>query len=168
MIDVRPLATADEYDAVLPLIADYQRFYEVEDIDSERNRAFFRRFLAPSDDGLLVGAWDDGALIGFTCLVWTFSSLHAAEIVLLADLLVAAEARGRGVGRALIDAAVEAGRARGAHHVEWLTHIDNRRAQRLYESVGAERSAWFGYEIPLREGPPASPGDGSPAAAPEI
>ena len=35
----------------------YQRFYEVDEIDDERNRAFFGRFLAPSDDGMLLGAW---------------------------------------------------------------------------------------------------------------
>ncbi len=36
-----------QLDALLPLIAAYQRFYEVEDVDDKRNRAFFRRFLAP-------------------------------------------------------------------------------------------------------------------------
>ncbi len=46
-------------DALLPLIAAYQRFYEVEEIDDERNRAFFSRFIAPSDDGMLLGAWRD-------------------------------------------------------------------------------------------------------------
>jgi hypothetical protein len=43
-------------DELLPLIAAYQRFYKVEEIDSERNRDFFARFIAPSDDGMLLGA----------------------------------------------------------------------------------------------------------------
>ncbi len=57
--------TATEFEALLPLIAAYQRFYEVEEIDGERNRAFFRRFLAPSEDGMLLGAragWRAGRL----------------------------------------------------------------------------------------------------------
>ena len=54
-IEIAPVAAA-EFEALLPLIAAYQRFYEVEEIDEERNRAFFRRFLAPSEDGLLLGA----------------------------------------------------------------------------------------------------------------
>ena len=50
-----------EFERLLPLIAAYQRFYEVDDIDDERNRAFFRRFLAPSEDGMLLGARDGDA-----------------------------------------------------------------------------------------------------------
>src|SRR5262245_8008766 len=146
-VRVEPLTAAD-YEQVLPLIAGYQRFYGAEP-DETRNRAFFRRFLAPSDDGLLLGSWVGADLVGFACLYWTFSSINAAEIVYLSDLFVANERRGEGIGRALIEACVEAARGRGADHLEWLTAIDNRDAQYLYERVGAERSAWFGYEIPL-------------------
>jgi GNAT superfamily N-acetyltransferase len=141
--------TADELPAVLPLIALYQVFYEVEP-DEERNRAYFARFLEPSDHGLLLAAWVGREPVGFTCLYFTGSSTLARDVVLLSDLLVVAGHRGRGVGAALIDAALDVARIRGAAHVEWLTAIDNRRAQRLYERVpGAERSAWFGYEVPV-------------------
>jgi GNAT superfamily N-acetyltransferase len=143
---VEPVVPAD-YEAVLPLVAGYQRFYGVKEPNEARNREFFRRFLDPSDHGSLLGAYEDTGLVGFACLQWTFSSINAAEVVLLADLFVAPSARGRGVGRSLIDAAVRVATQRGARHLEWLTHIDNREAQRLYEKVGAERSAWFGYEI---------------------
>ncbi len=56
----------------------------------------------------------------------------------------------RGAGRALIEAAAEAARARGCHHLEWYTAPDNVTAQRLYDSTGAVRSEWFAYEIELR------------------
>jgi len=144
--EVRPL-TADELELALPLIAGYQRFYGVEAPDDERNRSFFRRFIAPSEDGLLLGAWEGSDLAGFATLYWTFSSTLAAEVVLMNDLFVRADSRGGGVGRALIQACVDVARERGAPHLEWLTAIDNRVAQGLYERVGAERSAWFGYEI---------------------
>ncbi len=144
--------TEDEFEAFLPLLADYQVFYLAAP-NEERNRAYFRRFLAPSDYGLLIGAWDGDEPVGFTCLYFTGSSISAKEIVLLSDLLVKPSHRGQRVGAALIDAAVAVARERGAAHVEWLTAIDNRRAQRLYESIpGVERSAWFGYEIPLESG----------------
>lgn len=103
----------DEFEALLPLIAAYQRFYEVEDIDEERNRAFFRRFLAPSEDGELLAARDErGAILGYACLYWHFSSLAAVETVLMNDLFVSAEARGRGIGRALIEASRAVARRR--------------------------------------------------------
>jgi GNAT superfamily N-acetyltransferase len=139
--------TEDELAAVLPLISAYQRFYGVREPDDERNAAFFRRFIAPSDDGLLLGAWLDGELAGHACLYWTFSSTAAREVVLLNDLFVVERHRGAGIGRALIDATVEVGRSRGAGSVTWMTALDNRTAQRLYESTGAARSAWFEYEL---------------------
>jgi GNAT superfamily N-acetyltransferase len=136
----------ESYERVLPLIAAYQRFYKAEP-DEDRNRAFFRRFLAPSDDGLLLGAWVDGELAGFATLYWTFSSTAAAEVALMNDLFVDERHRVSGVGRALIEACRDAARSRGLYHVEWLTAQDNEVAQRLYDRTGAERSAWFGYEL---------------------
>lgn len=138
---------ADEFEELLPLIAAYQRFYEVEEVDEERNRAFFRRFLAPSEDGLLLGARIEGRILGYACLYWHFSSLEAAETVLLNDLFVAEEARGRGIGRALIEATAKVARERGAPYVEWSTAPDNRTAQRLYDTTGAGRSEWITYEL---------------------
>jgi GNAT superfamily N-acetyltransferase len=147
-VRVEPIDESD-YERVLPLIAAYQRFYEAEP-DEARNRAFFRRFLAPSGDGLLLGAWVREDLAGFATLYWTFTSTHAVEAALMNDLYVDERHRGLGVGLALIDASVGAARERGMRHLEWLTHIDNRTAQRLYDRTEAERSAWFGYEIRIR------------------
>jgi GNAT superfamily N-acetyltransferase len=140
---------AAEFERLLPLIAAYQRFYEVEEIDEERNRAFFRRFLAPSDDGMLLGAHDAGELVGYACLYWHFSSTRAVETVLMNDLFVAESARGRGVGRAMIKASAAVARERGAAQLEWATAPDNLTAQRLYDSTGAARSEWVEYELGL-------------------
>ncbi len=137
------------FEELLPLIAAYQRFYGVEEIDEGRNRAFFRRFLAPSNDGLLLGAWTGERPLGYACLYWTFTSLVPAEIVLMNDLYVAEESRGQGIGRALIEAAAGVARERGAHHLEWVTAADNATAQRLYDSTGAGREDWIGYELGL-------------------
>ncbi|HET9676233.1 MAG TPA: GNAT family N-acetyltransferase, partial [Solirubrobacterales bacterium] len=67
--------------------------------------------------------------------------------VLMNDLFVTEDARGEGIGRALIEATVEVARERGAPYVEWSTAPDNATAQRLYDSTGAERSEWFTYEL---------------------
>ncbi|HEV7771216.1 MAG TPA: GNAT family N-acetyltransferase [Solirubrobacterales bacterium] len=145
-IEIAPIAP-EEFGELLPLIAAYQRFYEVAEIDDERNRAFFRRFLGPSEDGLLLGARIDDRLIGYACLYWHFSSLEATECVLMNDLFVDDPARGQGVGRALIEASAEVARERGVPFVEWSTAPDNKTAQRLYDSTGAERSEWLSYEL---------------------
>ncbi len=134
---------------MLPLIAAYQRFYEVEDVDEKRNRAFFRRFLAPSEDGMLLGAWREDELVGYACLYWTFTSLVPAEIVLMNDLYADESVRCQGVGRALIEASAEVARERDVPFVEWSTAPENATAQRLYDSTGAKRTEWLEYELGL-------------------
>jgi GNAT superfamily N-acetyltransferase len=144
--EIAPISST-ELEELLPLIAAYQRFYEVAEIDEERNRGFFRRFLAPSEDGLLLGARRDGRLVGYACLYWHFSSLEACESVLMNDLFVVETARGEGIGRALIEATIEVARERGGGVVEWATEPGNHTAQRLYDSTGAEREEWISYEL---------------------
>ena len=145
---IEPVTEA-QLEQLLPLIAAYQRFYEVEDIDDERNRSFFARFIAPSDNGLLLGAWRNDDLLGYACLYWHFTSLVPAETVLMNDLFVTETARGQGLGRALIEASADIARNRGAHHLEWATAPDNKTAQRLYDTTGAQPSTWIEYELDL-------------------
>jgi GNAT superfamily N-acetyltransferase len=144
---------ASELEALLPMIGAYQRFYEVEDVDEERNRAFFSRFLAPSEDGELIGAWRGDKLVGYACLYWHFTSLVPAETVLLNDLYVAEDRRGEGIGRALIEASAEIARERGTHQLQWVTAPDNQTARRLYDSTGAESEPSIEYELPLDRPP---------------
>ncbi|HXC76473.1 MAG TPA: GNAT family N-acetyltransferase [Candidatus Acidoferrum sp.] len=145
-VEVRRLRES-ELDLVLPLIAGYQTFYGAKP-DTDRNRRFFSRFLHPSQEGVLLGAWVDGSLVGFATLYWFFSSTKAAESVLMNDLFVQEGTRGKGIGRALIQEALDEARRRGAAHLEWFTAPDNARAQRLYDSVpGAAQSTWLAYEI---------------------
>jgi GNAT superfamily N-acetyltransferase len=145
-VRIEPIS-AQQIDLLLPLIAAYQRFYEAENVDDERNRAFFSRFIAPSEDGMLLGAWQGEGLVGYACLYWHFTSLIPAETVLMNDLFIAEDQRGKGIGRALIDASTQVTRERGAHHLEWATAPGNVTAQRLYDSTGAERSEWVEYEL---------------------
>jgi GNAT superfamily N-acetyltransferase len=143
-------ATPADLEDLLALIADYQGFYARHAQDDARNAEFFGRFVAPSDRGMIIGAYDAGGAgppAGYACLYWTYSSISATDVVLLNDLYVRPERRGGGVGEALLAAAVAVAREREASHLRWMTALDNRPAQRLYERVGAERSAWFEYEI---------------------
>jgi GNAT superfamily N-acetyltransferase len=147
-IRIEPVASDEAFEALLPLIEDYQRFYESDTISEAKNRTYFARFVPPNDYGTILGAWDGDDMVGFACIYWTGSSIEARDVALMSDLLVRADQRGKGVGRALIDACAAAARERGCAWVEWLTHVNNRTAQRLYEQTGANRDTWFGYDIP--------------------
>ena len=136
---------------VEPLFAEYQRFYEVEEIDPERNRHFLERFVGTDEEGWLFGAFEGDEILGFTCLHRHKSSLRAADTVLLYDLFVIPDARGKGVGRCLIEKALEIARDAGAACLEWSTAPENATAQRLYDSIpGVDRSTWIVYEIDLQ------------------
>jgi GNAT superfamily N-acetyltransferase len=139
-----------ELDEVLPLIADYQRFYEV-DPDEAHNADFFRRFVEADDEGVLLGARRAAGapLIGYACLHWRLDTVLAHEVVCLHDLFVTSEARGTGAGRALLDRAATIARGRGAAALVWSTAPDNATAQRLYDRTGATRSSWYEYELPV-------------------
>jgi GNAT superfamily N-acetyltransferase len=115
--------------------------------DDTRNRHFFARFLGTSDAGCLLGARRAGELVGYACLYFSASSVEAQDIVILNDLYVIPDARGGGVGRRLIEATVDVARTRQVRLVRWSTALDNRRAQRLYEQMGAARTSWFEYEL---------------------
>jgi GNAT superfamily N-acetyltransferase len=147
-IEIRAVSP-EEYEELLPMIAAYQAFYEAADIDEARNREFFRRFVAPSEVGMLLAAREHGRLVGYACLYWHFTSVDARETVLMNDLFVDSDERGRGIGRALIEASAEVARDRGAANLQWATAPDNHTAQRLYDSMTSNRDEWVEYELDL-------------------
>ena len=67
-----------------------------------------------------------------------------APICYLQDLFTVAEARGGGVGRALIEGVYDAARKAGSSRVYWQTHETNTVAMRLYDQV-AEKSGFLVY-----------------------
>ena len=146
-MDISPVEHSG-LEPVLPLLADYQRFYGVAAPDDERNRRFFARFCG-GDDGILLQARCDGDTAGFACVYWTQDSISASDVAVLYDLFVVEQRRGGGIGRALIEAAAAAARARGLRTLSWLTAVDNERAQRLYDGLGASRSTWHEYTLDL-------------------
>jgi ribosomal protein S18 acetylase RimI-like enzyme len=92
-----------------------------------------RRLLPGGDMAvLLAGPGPDGiAVLRFRESLWT----EALECY-LAELYVAPDRRGHGLGRALMDAAIELARGRGADYMELGTSEDDRAARALYESLG--------------------------------
>jgi GNAT superfamily N-acetyltransferase len=67
-----------------------------------------------------------------------------APVCYLQDLFTLPEARGLGVGRALIEAVYEKAREAGSPRVYWTTHETNAQARVLYDKI-AERSGFIQY-----------------------
>ena len=135
---------------LLPLVRAYCDFYGVAAPD-DALLALSRALIAdPEREGVQLLARDDAGLaVGFATIFWSWSTLSAARIGVMNDLFVAAEARGRGVAEALIEACVERCRERGAIQLAWQTALDNERAQAVYDRVGGRRERWLDYWVPV-------------------
>jgi GNAT superfamily N-acetyltransferase len=71
-----------------------------------------------------------------------------APVCYLQDLYTDQTTRGKGVGRALIEAVYAAAKAAGSPRVYWMTHETNLTAMKLYDKV-AERSGFVQYRKQL-------------------
>jgi GNAT superfamily N-acetyltransferase len=146
-----PTARVTETDLpeLLPLVRAYCDFYEVAPGD-DALLALSRALVAdPHREGVQLLARDDaGRPAGFASVYWSWDTLLAARVGIMHDLFVTPAMRGRGVGKALIDACRAECRRHGAVKLGWQTAHDNRRAQRLYERVGATRDEWIDYWLP--------------------
>lgn len=126
-LTIRPLAE-DDRDAWQGLWDGYRRFYGRPDQDEAAFARDFGRLLSgdPHDFACLVAEGDD-RLLGLTHYLFTRP-----------------DARGRGVGRALIEAVAAEARRRGAGELYWLTAEDNYAGRMLYDGV-ARRTRFIKY-----------------------
>lgn len=142
LADVAPLGA---------LLDGYRAFY-AQASDPDAARRFVTRRLELGDSRLLVHE-DDDSLTGFVQCYPLFSTVRLAPQWRLNDLFVAPEARGRGIGHALMRAAADQARAEGVHQLTLATGADNRVAQALYESEGWRRDeAFHHYALSLDGG----------------
>ena len=157
---VRRAGLAD-LETLAALFDAYRRFYE-QPPDIGRARAFLRARLERGESVVFLaeapavpqrspsristssaGGVAPGRGLGFCQLYPTWCSVAAARIFVLYDLFVDPAVRRGGVGRALMRAAQEFGRAAGAVRLDLSTAHSNGRAQALYESEGWRRDEVF-------------------------
>ena len=138
------LASPRDLEELAELFDGYRVFYR-QPADRARARQFIEERIALHESVVLVVDGDAGRLDGFTQLFPSFTSSGTARTWLLNDLFVRPEARRRGVGRALVTAAIELGRRTGAAAVSLATEQTNVTAQPLYEALGFERDTAFLY-----------------------
>ncbi|BFI95446.1 MAG: GNAT family N-acetyltransferase [Rhodanobacter sp.] len=143
---IRPVTAAD-YAAWKPLWNSYNAFYGRSGpaaLPEEVNRTTWARFLDPTEPVHALVAECDGALLGLAHYLFHRSTIQIAPSCYLQDLFTTAVARGRGVGRALIERVCEVAREAHAPRVYWQTHESNATAMRLYDQV-AEKSGFVVY-----------------------
>jgi len=115
------------------LLHDFNLEFEEQTPGAERLAARMRGLLEEGDTAvLLAGPGPEGiAVLRFRPSLWS----EGLECY-LAELYVAPETRGRGLGRALMEAAIALARARGADYMDLNTGEQDVAARALYESLG--------------------------------
>jgi len=114
----------------------------------ERRANVALRQAIDSHDACILVADDEGELVGFCSAYQDLHSVRFGYRAWVEDFAVAPSRRSQGIGRALLDAAKDWARERGATHLE-LDSADARvDAHRFYEREGPTyRSVCFGWEL---------------------
>jgi GNAT superfamily N-acetyltransferase len=126
-------ATAQDRDAWQVLWQGFLTYYEI-DLDPAITAFTWKRLMDPASPMKLRLAVVDGVPLGFAIHQHHPSTWVMGDDGYLEDLFVAPEARGKGLGRALINDLMEIGRASGWHRLYWHTDHDNETARKLYDS----------------------------------
>ncbi len=147
---IRPLTTRDF--AQWQVLWDaYNAFYQrlgPTAVASDITRTTWSRFFDAAEPVHALVAESGGILQGLTHYIFHRSTVPIGPNCYLQDLFTTPDTRGRGVGRALIEAVYEQARVAGSARVYWQTDETNHQAMRLYDQV-AERSGFMVYRKAL-------------------
>ncbi len=146
MIEIRDVERSDEAEW-RRLWAGYLTFYETA-LTDDVTQATWNRFFDPTSAFNARVAVSDGALHGIANHVLHETSWCIAPSCYLEDLFVDPDARGAGIGKALIDDLIALARGRGWSRVYWHTHHENARARRLYDSY-VPADPFVRYRVPM-------------------
>jgi len=138
------LAVAKDRDQWGPLFLAYGVFYETEFTPDILDGVW--AWIQDRDHSVSAFVAErDGNLVGFAHLREQADTFVAGPSWFLDDLFTHPDARGQGVGRALIEAVSAHAAANGGGDLRWITAADNNPAQHLYDTL-ATRTTWVMYE----------------------
>ncbi|MDJ0617280.1 MAG: GNAT family N-acetyltransferase [Calothrix sp. MO_192.B10] len=135
-------------DVALELLQKYQEFYQVNSIDTEKNRQHFHRIINNEELGKLFLLQDREIYLGFATIYYSFSSTIAEQIAILNDLYVLENYRRQGYGKKLVDYCINYLQSLGMSRMRWSTTKDNAIAQQLYKKYG-NGSEWLIYSYQI-------------------
>jgi ribosomal protein S18 acetylase RimI-like enzyme len=131
------VAAEEEVDVVAQLMIGFRNHMGRDQPSEEQMRATAARIIRDPNAEYLLAAPDGAGDAAAVCqLRYRLSIWTGADDCWLEDLFVADRARRSGLGRALVDAALDRARERGCGRIELDVDDDNEAAIALYESMG--------------------------------
>jgi GNAT superfamily N-acetyltransferase len=134
---IRHIKPAD-YQQWLPLWEGYNAFYGRTNetaLPRDITETTWQRFLDPDEPVFGLVAEQEGEILGIAHYIFHRSTTRIEPTCYMQDLFTAPSARGRGVGRALIEGVYGRSRAAGIQRVYWQTHTTNAAGRLLYDKV---------------------------------
>jgi GNAT superfamily N-acetyltransferase len=121
---------------VVRLLAEFRDWIGADEPSEEQLRGSVQRLLGDANTVYLLAAEDDADPTGICQVRFRYGVWKTAEDACLEDLFVSDRSRRGGLGRALVEAALEVSRERGCRRIELDTNERNANAIALYESTG--------------------------------
>jgi GNAT superfamily N-acetyltransferase len=124
----------------LPLWNGYNAFYGREGTTAlplEITEATWQRFFDEHEPVHALVAESADGLLGIAHFLYHRSTTRLHPVCYLQDLFTTPAARGRGVGRALIEGVYEAARDAGSSRVYWQTQASNLPGRALYDRIAS-------------------------------
>jgi GNAT superfamily N-acetyltransferase len=141
-------ATESDLPAVGKLLEDLTDAIDsTEGIDTDIALKNYERLLKDAGSHFLVAA-REGTPVGFINFTVRQTILHQSPSALIDELVVAEEYRGKGVGRQLVQAAIDKCRQLGCCEVEVSTEKTNLKARNFYKQCGFEEIGTL-FEVDL-------------------
>jgi GNAT superfamily N-acetyltransferase len=150
VILVRPIERTD-YAEWRPLWDGYNRFYGRHGpsaLPEAISEATWERFFSREEPVHALVAEENGRVIGIVHYLFHRSTTRLNDVCYLQDLFTVEAARGRGVGRQLIQAVYKAASVAGSSRVYWQTKVTNAPGRALYDKV-AEHQGFIVYSHEL-------------------
>lgn len=104
--------------------------------------------LFEKQNGIQFVVEQDGKLVGFATLFFTFSTMKAEKVTVMNDLFVIEQFRGTEVESQLFLECQNYSQNHGYAHMTWITSTDNKRAQIFFEKMSAVQGRdWVHFSI---------------------
>ena len=150
--------------ALIELISALAQFEKLTPPNSEEQSRLIEDGFGdrPRFEAWLAFWQDETAPVGYAVFFETYSTFRATPTLYLEDIFVLPSYRRRGIGSALLRHCIQLAHDRDCARMEWTCLDWNRKAQQVYERIGARRlSEWYFYRL-TRDGMEKFLADGTP------
>lgn len=142
-IVVATLAELDELVGLLNVLFTQDIEFEP---DYAKQKAGLEQIINNPEIGEILVMKTDGKVVGMVSLLYSISTALGGKVAILEDMVMSKDFRGKGLGKELLQEAIDFAQKHGCLRLTLLTDFDNETAIRFYQSAGFSLSKM----IPLR------------------